>query len=344
MATVKLRNNISLGDYSKPYIVAELNTSHFGKIENAKTMVVAAKKSGCNCVKFQSWTEGTLYSENYYQENPIAQRFVKKFSFSEDQLKELSDFCKELGVDFASTPYSAEEADFLVKECNVPYLKVASMDVNNLPFLEHIGRLNVPIVLSTGMSELEEIKLAVEVIKKTGNSKIIILHCVSIYPVDPEGINLLNIEGLRAVFPDNPIGYSDHSVGTEMAVASIALGACLVEKHFTLDNKAIGMDNQMATEPGEMKLLVDSCQNVFRAMGNHKRTLLEGEIKQRLVMRRSIVASKNLKAGTVLKREDLDFKRPGSGIPPDKTEAIIGKILTQDIDAGFLITNECFNE
>ncbi len=337
MASIKLRNSFVLGDYARPYIVAEVNTSHFGKIEVAKELIDKAKEVGCDCVKFQSWTTDTLYSTTYYDENPIAKRFVKKFSLSENELEELARYCKEVGVSFASTPYSNSEVDFLINKCDVPYIKVASMDINNLVFLKYIAKTKAPIVLSTGMSDYEEVIRAVNTIEEAGNTNISILHCVSTYPAENDSNRLLNIIGLRELFPNYPIGFSDHSIGTELAVGAVALGACMIEKHFTLDNKSIGMDNHMATEPSEMRKLVNGCHNVQTALGGKDRVLLPGEINQRKVMRRSIVASKNLQAGDTLSMDDFDYKRPGSGFSPEEAVNLIGKKLNINVDFDQLI-------
>jgi sialic acid synthase SpsE len=338
MATVKLRDSIVLSDFGKPYIVAEINTSHFGNLETAKEMIDEAKEAGCDCVKFQSWSAETLYSKTYYDENPIAKRFVKKFSFSEAELAEVAEYSKKKGIAFSSTPYSRKEVDFLLEKCNVPYVKVASMDLNNYPFLDYIARSGAPIVLSTGMGELEEICRAVESIENAGNQNICLLHCVSVYPPEISTIRLKNILGLRKEFPDYPIGFSDHSIGTEMASAAVALGACMIEKHFTLDRTKIGMDNQMATEPKEMALLVQNCHNVQIALGDVERIVFPAEIEQRKKMRRSIIAAKDLKAGTKLTAKVLDAKRPGTGLPPEKISEFVGKTLLRNIEGNTLIT------
>ncbi len=338
MATIRLRDSIVLSDFGKPYIVAEINTSHFGNMETAKEMIDQAKEAGCDCVKFQSWSAETLYSKTYYDENPIAKRFVKKFSFSEAELAEVAEYSKKRGIAFSSTPYSREEVDFLLEKCNVPYVKVASMDLNNYPFLDYIARSGAPIVLSTGMGELEEIRKAVEGIENAGNKNICLLHCISIYPPETSTIRLKNILGLRKEFPDYPIGFSDHSIGTEMASAAVALGACMIEKHFTLDRTKIGMDNQMATEPKEMALLVRNCHNIQIALGDAERIVFPAEIEQRKKMRRSIIAAKDLKAGTKLTAEDIDAKRPGTGLPPEKISELVGKTLRRNIEENTLIT------
>ena len=264
--TVKLNDGFEVSNYWTPYFIAELNTSHFGDIEVAKKMISKAKEAGVNCIKLQSWSTDSLYSKSYYNSNPIAKRFIKKFSLNEEGLMELKKFCDKLKVSFASTPYSKKEVDFLVDECKVTFIKIASMELNNLDYIEYIGNKKIPIVLSTGMGDINEIKKAVKTIEKTGNEKICILHCVSLYPTDDEKMNLNNIIGLREIFK-YPIGYSDHSEGIYMPIASVALGAGLIEKHFTLSKSDIGMDNQMATEPDEMKELIYYCNKTYNSMG-----------------------------------------------------------------------------
>jgi N-acetylneuraminate synthase len=194
---IKLNNNRYIGDNHKPYFIAELNTSHFGDVSKAKKMIDMVKECGGDCVKFQSWSEDTLYSNDYYKENPIAKRFVKKFSLNEEQLKELSVYARGIGIDFASTPYSIEEADFLIKECGVPYIKVASMDINNYPYLRHLAKSNTAIILSTGMADIDEISKAVKVLEDSGAKNVCVLHCVSIYPVEAKFANLNNIKSLK---------------------------------------------------------------------------------------------------------------------------------------------------
>lgn len=342
MATITLLNGRQIGDFQDPYIIAELNTSHFGDVEIAKEMINKVKAAGGNCVKFQSWSAETLYCESYYKTNAITKRVVKKFSLSNEQLKELSSYAAALGIDFASTPYSIEEAQFLVKECNVPFVKIASMELNNHPYLKALGALGVPLILSTGMGTLAEIVEAVEAIQETGNEQIIILHCTSIYPAPPELIRLQNIIGLRSEFPKFPIGYSDHSLGIEIPAASIALGACVVEKHFTLDSTRIGMDNQMAAEPEELKNMIAACRRVYAATGGTGRLLTSQEKSQTQKMRRSIVAKYQLTAGHALSMDDIEFKRPGDGLTPKQCSEYIGKTIVKDVEAGTVLFPEHF--
>ena len=337
MSNIILNNSKAIGDFEKPYIVAEINTSHFGNIETAKQMISKAKDSGCDCVKFQSWSANTLYSKSYYDDNPIAKRFVKGFSLSEKDISIIAEYSNKIDIDFASTPYSNKEVDFLINFCKVPYIKIASMDINNYGFLDYIGKTGVPIILSTGMGDMEEILTAVKVIENTGNKNICILHCISIYPPEQSTIRLNNILGLREKFPNYPIGFSDHSIGIEVPSAAVALGAALIEKHFTLDKTKIGMDNQVATEPEEMKKMVESCHNIHIALGDKERVVLPDEVEQRQQMRRSIVATRDLKAGTKITEKDLDVKRPGVGIPPNKLNELIGAIVVNNIESDTLI-------
>jgi len=311
MSTCTLRDGTQIGDYTKPYIVAEVNTSHNGNIDTAKKMIESAKDAGCDCVKFQSWSAESLYSSSFYKQNPISKRMFTKFSFSETELLEVAEYSKQIGIAFASTPYSKREVDFLLEKCDVPYIKIASMDINNYPFIEY------------------------ETIIKTGNKNLCLLHCISIYDIPT--IRLLNITGLKEAFPEIPVGFSDHSLGIEMAPAAVALGAAMIEKHLTLDRKKIGMDNQMAIEPEEMKQMVQNCHNVNAALGGKERIVLEAELLQRKKMRRSVVVNRDLKKGDMLSAEDLDSKRPGTGFPPEKINELTGSILCRDVEADTIL-------
>lgn len=337
MSKCTLKNGKIIGDFKKPYFVAEMNSSHNGKIELAKEMIDRAIDAGCDAVKFQSWTANSLYSKNYYRENPIAYRMVSRFALSKNQLKELSIYCKKRKIDFSSTPYSKEELDFLVDECEAPFVKVASMDINNLKFLEQIAKKQVAIILSTGMASMDEIKKAVDTIQMAGNSNICLLHCVSIYPVDESQINLNNMREIRHEFVDIPVGYSDHTIGNIASICAVANGAALIEKHFTLDNKKIGWDNQMACEPNNFKEMIQLCNKAYGTMGNASREVSQEEIEQAKKMRRSIVAGRDIPEGTVIKEEMLEAKRPYIGISPDKMNILVGKKAKRDIEMDEII-------
>jgi N-acetylneuraminate synthase len=334
---MKLNNSAVIENHGKPYFIAELNTSHFGKVDTAKAMIDAAFEAGCDCVKFQSWSANTLYSNTYYKRNPVARRFVDKFSFSSEQLKLLADYAHGKGIAFASTPYSRGEVDFLLKECAVPFIKIASMEINNYPYLEYIARTGTAIILSTGMADQEEIERAVRCIRDAGNDNLCVLHCVSIYPAEPSTINLNNILALRESFPGLPIGYSDHTIGLETPIAAVALGAPVIEKHFTLDAKKIGMDNQMAMEPPAFRAMIEACRAAQASLGTRARVVSEAELAQRANMRRSVVSRRAIAAGAVIELADLDFKRPGDGYSPGQVELVVGKKAVQDIAADEVI-------
>lgn len=337
MGQCKFSDGTIISDYGKPYFVAEINSSHNGNIGAAKKMIDAAVSIGCDCVKFQSWSAKSLYSQTYYNENPIAKRFVDKFSLTSSELKEMAIYCQSKGISFSSTPYCEEEVDFLVEECNVPYIKIASMELDNIDFLKYIGSKKVPVVLSTGMGEIDEIKRAVEVLESAGVTDMVILHCVSVYPVKADNINLNNILGLRKLFPHYPIGFSDHTEGDAAAVAAVALGAALIEKHLTLDKKKIGMDNGMATEPEQFSVLVDKCKTIQIGLGSEERCVIQEEYEQRKKMRRSIIVTRDLPAGHIITKDDLYAKRPGTGIKPDKMNLLIGKTLKCDVKENTLL-------
>lgn len=340
MSTCTFQDGTVVSDYGRPYIVAEVNSSHNGNMETARKMIDAAVDIGCDCVKFQSWSADSLYSKSYYKENPIARRIVEKVSVTSEDMCELARYCKSKGIAFASTPYSPDEVDFLVEECKVPYIKIASMELDHLDFLRYIGNKKVPVVLSTGMGEMDEISLAISALEKAGVEEMVLLHCVSIYPAKLESMNLRNILGLRAHFSKYPIGFSDHTEGSTAAIAAVALGAGFLEKHLTLDRSKIGMDNGMAMEPEAFRDMAKQCRATHIGMGSEQRVVSPEEYEQRKKMRRSIVAAVDLHAGDVLERTCLSAKRPGTGISLGCMEDIIGKRLRNDVEADCLILPE----
>jgi sialic acid synthase SpsE len=340
---MKLNNGVEIKNYGKPYFIAELNTSHFGDLEIAKSMISIAGDTGVDCVKFQSWSADTLYSNTYYKQNPIAKRFVDKFSFTSEQLRVLAQHAKLCGVSFSSTPYAISEVDFLINECNVPFIKIASMEINNYSYLEYVARTGSAIILSTGMADQAEINRAVQCIFDAGNKNLCVLHCVSIYPAEPLTINLNNIVTFRSKFDGVPIGYSDHTIGTEVPIAAVVLGSPVIEKHFTLDSKKIGMDNQMAMEPSDFKAMIKSCNVAWQSLGAFERVVSEEDHKQRMNMRRSIVSKVRIPAGAKIELEHIDFKRPGNGISPEDVSLVVGKRAIQDIPPDEIIFQNMIN-
>jgi len=230
-------------------------------------------------------------------------------------------------IDFISTPFSKREVDFLV-QLNVPFIKIASMDVNNYPFLEYIAKKGLPMVLSTGLSELYEIDKAIKTIEQAGNNQIVILHCVSIYPPNDEDVNLRNIETLRKLYP-YPIGFSDHTLGVAIPLAAVAMGACVLEKHFTLDKNLFGWDHKVSATPDELEIICKETKRIIKALGTTRIVSVENQ-ERKNAFRRSAVTTKDITKGVIVKHEDIDFKRPGNGIGPHEMGYILGRRLKRD--------------
>jgi N-acetylneuraminate synthase len=254
---------------------------------------------------------------------------IEKYQFTPEQHREVAAYCKERGILFISTPFSKHETD-LLDELGVPFFKIASMDVNNLPLLAHIGAKRKPVMLSTGMSTLGEIERALTVLRTAGSGPLCVLHCIAIYPPKYEDINLRNILMLQRVF-DIPVGFSDHSQGTAIPLAAVSLGACVIEKHFTLDHAMPGWDHWVSADPTEMRQLTTEGLNIFTALGSEVRTVNADEQAKKKAFRRCCVAAKQLDAGHSLSEADIDFKRPGDGIHPDEIRYLIGRTLKRDL-------------
>ena len=265
---------------------------------------------------------------------------VTKYYLRPEQHFELKEYCEGKGVDFCSSPFSTKEVDLLM-EIGVPFLKIASMDITNLSFLKYAARTMKPIVVSTGMATMAEIDTAVQTIRGEGNEQIALLHCISIYPPKDEDIHLKNIKMLQDAF-NLPIGFSDHSFGTAVPLASVALGACIIEKHFTLDKDLPGWDHEISADPVEMKAICADSKKIQAAMGNLHRTVSAEEEAKKDKFRRSIVAAMPIEKGTVITEAHLDYKRPGTGIPPNEYEYVIGRTLKETIAEDTLLTWQHF--
>jgi len=340
----------ALKERKEPYIIAELGSNHNGDMDLARKLIDAAKKAGADCVKFQSWTKDTIFSKIKYEENYFIvddyrdrddytlEEIVDAFSISESQLLEMSAYSKEVGIECTSTPFSNKEVDFLVEKLDVPFIKIASMDLNNYPFLEYIAKKNKPMVMSTGLSELHEIDRAVQTIEATGNQQLIILHCIAIYPAPEEHVNLNNIDTLKKLYP-YPIGFSDHTLGFSIPLAAVAKGACLLEKHFTMDKDMFGWDHKVSATPDELQIIVEESKRISRALGSTRIISPENELRKN-EFRRSIVTARSLKTGEIITEEDLDFKRPGTGITPGDINFVIGRTLKNDVGEDEMISLE----
>ncbi len=344
-----------VSDFGVPYIIAEIGANHNGDMELARKLVVAAKESGCDCVKFQSWSKKTIFSAVNYRENKFLsddyrqrkdftlEKIVEAFSLDEGQLRELKEFCDNAGIHFSSSVFSRAEADFLVEELKAPFVKIASMDITTPPLLEYVAGIGTPVVLSTGLSDPGEVDRAVLVMEAAGVKELALLHCVSNYPPREECVNLRNMEWLRTAYPGCPVGYSDHTMGAAAAVGAVALGASIIEKHFTLDKGMFGWDHAISTDPAEMAELVRMCRSVRACLGSTRRTLTSEDAERRPAFRRSIVAARDIKAGTRLAVADLDFKRPGIGISPVDLDHVVGRVVKKHISADEIIVWQDFD-
>lgn len=341
MRKIQITNSKSVFNFSEPYIIAEIGANHNGDMNLAKKMIDEAIKCGCDAVKFQSWTPDSIVSKEEYEKNKkyndspkkhfgSLREMVEKYYLTTEQHYELKLYCKEMGVDFCSTPFTNNEVD-LLEDLDVPFYKIASMDINNYELLKYVASKGKTVVLSTGMSNLGEIEKAINVITESGNENIVLLHCISIYPPLYEDIHLNNITMLQQTF-GYPVGFSDHTIGYSIPLASVALGACIIEKHFTLDKDLPGWDHEISANPVEMKIICQESKNIVKSLGQFKRIVSKAEIDKKDKFRRSAVSNKILKAGDTILVEDLNFKRPGTGIQPEEMKYIVGRKLKRTIE------------
>ena len=341
MEHVTLANGRELGEGRPPYLIAEIGANHNGDMDLCRRLVDAAKEAGADAAKFQSWTPSSLISAAEYARHTSyadskrhfgsLKDMVERYRLTGAQHREVADYCAAVGIDFLSTPFSPAEVDLLVS-LGVPALKIASMDVNHHELLRYAAATRVPVVLSTGMASTREIAAAVEVLRAAGCAQLVLLHCVSIYPPDPATINLRNITGLRRAF-DCPVGFSDHTLGTAVPLAAVALGACALEKHFTLDTGMEGWDHAISADPEELAAIVRGCRAVWEALGSEARTVSPAELEKRRQFRRRLVLARAVARGARLAAGDLDFKRPGTGIDPDELRYVVGRRAARDLAA-----------
>lgn len=338
---MKLRGK-TVDNFAPAVVIAEIGANHNGDMDLARKLVKAAHDAGCDYAKFQSWTKESIfarvvYDENYFladdyrdRDDYTLEEIVDEFSMSQEQLAEMKVYCDELGIGFACTPFSKAEVDFLVDELDMDFIKVASMDCNNYPFLEYLASKGKPVVLSTGLSALWEIDKAVETLEKGGAPALAVLHCISIYPPPDEIVNLKNIDMLRETF-GLPVGFSDHSIGTTIPLIALARGACIIEKHFTLDKEMFGWDHAVSASIEEIAAITEAAARVPTLLGTRRRVVSQLDREKIPAFRRSVVASRAIPAGKVIERDDLDLKRPGRGIPPGEMRRVVGRIAKRDI-------------
>lgn len=333
-------DNRIIGPGQKPYFIAEIGANHNGDMDLCKQMIDAAVLTGVDAVKFQSWSSSSLISQAEFERNTqyadkkrhfgTLLEMVERYQFTPEQHVEIKQYCEDKGITFLSSAFSTEEVD-LLDSLHVQAFKIASMDINHLLLLEYIGKKGKPVILSTGMATLSEIERAIMILQRNGSGPIALLHCISIYPPSYDSINLLNIPMLHEAF-DLPVGFSDHTFGISIPVAAIAIGACIIEKHFTLDKDIDGWDHAISADPAEMEIIVREGSNIYEALGSSIRIVSKAEIEKRLKFRRRIVVRRPMKRGEMISLDDITFKRPGNGIHPDEYLFVIGRYLVRDVE------------
>ena len=326
------------------FVVAEAGVNHNGDVEVAKQLVDVAVDAGADAVKFQTFKAERVVSVNA----PKAEYQLETTETSESQLDmlrclelspeahcELQAYCQERGVLFMSTPFDKESVD-LLDELGVSVFKIGSGEVTNWPLLEHIARKGKPIILSTGMSYLSEVDEAMRVIREAGNEQLVLLHCVSNYPADPADANLRAMQTMAAAF-QMPAGYSDHTPGIEVPLAAVALGACVIEKHFTLDRNLSGPDQRASLEPDELHAMVVGIRTIELALGDGAKQPALSEAGNRSIVRRSLAAVTDIPTGAVIESDMLQALRPASGISPALIEHVVGRRVRRSLTLGQLI-------
>lgn len=305
------------------YIIAEAGVNHNGSIELAKRLILAAKESGADAVKFQTFkteevvslqAEKAPYQIDTTGNSESQYDMIKALELSEDEFYELKKYAEENEITFLSTPFDHQSVDFL-DNLGVPFFKIPSGEITNIPLLEHIGQKKKPLILSTGMSTLGEVEEAISVLKNSGSSDIILLHCTTSYPAPIDSVNLAAIETLRCAFR-LPVGYSDHTKGIAVPIAAAALGATVIEKHFTLNKNMPGPDHKASLEPDELAAMVKGIRDVEMAMGDGVKVPNSVEKENMRIARKSLVAKRDIKAGEILNEDSIAIKRPGNGISP----------------------------
>lgn len=330
----------------KTIIIAEAGVNHNGSAELARQQVDKAVEAGVDYIKFQTFKAETLVNkaatQAAYQKKNIGMEesqleMLRKLELTYGDFRMLDSYCKERGIRFMSTPFDSESIDFLTS-LGMDYMKVPSGEITNLPYLRKIAQTGIPVIMSTGMSSLSMIEDALDALYRNGLSidNITLLHCNTEYPTPMVDVNLRAMETLRSAF-GTKVGYSDHTKGMEVPIAAVAMGAVVIEKHFTLDRTLPGPDHVASLEPNELKVMVDAIRNIELAMGSSVKKVSASEEKNIAVARKSIVASRPIKAGEVFSEDNLTVKRPGDGVSPMQWDEVIGLTAKRNFDEDELI-------
>lgn len=320
------------------FIIAEAGVNHNGSLNIAWRLVDAAAKAGADAVKFQTFKAEKLVTCDAPQAKYQARNtgkvesqydMLKRLELDAETHRKIAAYCRRKKIIFLSTPFDEESAD-LLEALNVPAFKIGSGELTNLSFLSHVARKGKPMIISTGMATAAEVKEAINTVRKAGNQRIVLLHCMSSYPADAKLANLRAIQSMQKQFGVS-VGYSDHTIGYETALAAVALGACVIEKHFTIDRSLPGPDQKLSLEPDELKRLINGIRIVELALGNGVKRPVKAEKPIASLVRRSLVAACDIPAGTELTEKHIAIKRPGTGLVPAMLTKLIGHRTTKYI-------------
>lgn len=343
-------NAARIGRGQPCYVIAEAGVNHNGDRAVAQQLVDVAVAAGADAVKFQTFRAELLASRHApkakYQlettdpsESQIA--MLRKLELKDEEYRELRDYCAKRGITFLSTPFDETTADFL-DSLDVPAFKIPSGEITNIPYLRHVAAKRKPMIVSTGMSHLGEVESAICAIEDVGNIPLALLHCTSNYPAPMHEVNLRAMRTMERAFGYS-VGYSDHTVGIEISIAAAAMGACIIEKHFTLDRTMNGPDHRASLEPNELAAMVAAIRNVSTALGDGRKQPAASENATAAVARKSIVAARDIPVGAVIREEMLAIRRPGSGLPPSMLEYVVGRTSRIAITEGELLSFENVN-
>jgi N,N'-diacetyllegionaminate synthase len=327
-------------------VIAEAGVNHNGDINVAKGLIDAASMAGADLVKFQTFNANRLvtrsakkadYQNQTTDRNESQHEMLRRLELSVEMHEELIAHCAKSNIGFFSTGFDDESIDLLVS-LGQTHFKIPSGEISNLPYLRHVGRLGRKVILSTGMSTLGDIEAAIGVLEQAGtlHADITVLHCTTEYPTPMTEVNLRAMQSIQAAF-DVAVGYSDHTSGIEIAIAAVAMGAIVIEKHLTLDRNMPGPDHKASLEPGELKAMVDAIRNVEVALGDGVKRLTPSELRNKPIARKSLVSSRVIAAGEVFSAENICTKRPGNGISPMRWDEVVGRRAQRDYAADELI-------
>ncbi|MBU4491738.1 MAG: N-acetylneuraminate synthase [Euryarchaeota archaeon] len=324
----------------RTFIIAEAGVNHNGDLQMAKKLVDVAVVAGADAVKFQTFSAERLVCKSaakadYQKKTTDADEshfdMIKRLELNEDAHKELMGYCRDKGIIFLSSPFDLESID-LLNNLGIEIFKIPSGEITNLPYLRKIGRLKKKVILSTGMADLEDIGNAINVLTGYGTRKddITVLHCITEYPTPLEDVNLRAMQTIRKAFPGIAVGYSDHTIGIDVPIAAVAMGATVIEKHFTLDRNLPGPDHHASLEPLELSAMISGIRNIEKALGTGIKKPSPSELKNKPVVRKSIVAAFPIKKGETFTEMNITIKRPGTGITPMRWDEMIGRKAGRD--------------